>query len=66
MAFSDTEIARYAAAIEKLIWAKHRPPLHLRDQVREGQRIAGHEIELFLERVMHFCRASYRNYSCTF
>ncbi len=50
MAFSDTETARYAAAIEKQIWAKHRPPLHLRDQVREGQRIAGHEIELFLVR----------------
>ncbi len=50
MAFSDTEIARYADEIEKWIWAKHRPPLHLRDQVREGQRIAGHEIELFLMR----------------
>lgn len=50
MAFSDTEIARYADEIEKWIWAKHRPPLHLRDQVREGQRIAGHEIELFLVR----------------
>lgn len=36
--------------IEKSIWAKRRPPLHLRDQIREGQRIEGHEIELFLVR----------------
>jgi DUF3024 family protein len=50
MAFTDVEIARYAGLIEKLIWAKRRPPLHLRDKVREGQRIEGHEIELFLVR----------------
>jgi Protein of unknown function (DUF3024) len=50
MAFNDVEIARYAGLIEKLIWAKRRPPLHLRDKVREGQRIEGHEIELFLVR----------------
>jgi hypothetical protein len=50
MAFNDVEIARYAGLIEKLIWAKRRPPLHLRDKVREGQRIEGNEIELFLVR----------------
>jgi hypothetical protein len=50
MAFNDVEIARYAGLIEKLIWAKHRPPLHLRDKVREAQRIEGYEIELFLMR----------------
>jgi len=50
MAFSDAEIARYADLIEKLIWAKRRPPLHLRHKVREGQRIKGSEIELFLVR----------------
>jgi hypothetical protein len=50
MAFSDAEIERYTDLIEKMIWAKRRPPLHLRDQIREGQRIAGHEIELFLMR----------------
>jgi hypothetical protein len=50
MAFNDVEIARYAGLIEKLIWAKRRPPLHLRDKVREGQRIEGYEIELFLVR----------------
>ena len=50
MAFNDAEIARYAGLIEKLIWAKRRPPLHLRHKVREGQRIRGYEIELFLVR----------------
>ena len=50
VAFTDDEIARYAALIERLIWARHRPPLHLRNQVREGQRIVGQEIELFLVR----------------
>ena len=50
MAFTDTEITRYADLIEKLIWKKRRPPLHLRDKVREGQRIEGNQIELFLVR----------------
>jgi hypothetical protein len=36
--------------IEKLIWAKRRPPQHLRKKVREGQRIEGYEVELFLVR----------------
>jgi hypothetical protein len=54
MAFSNAEIVRYADLIEKLIWAKRRPPLHLREKVREGQRIAGHEIELFLVRPLFF------------
>jgi hypothetical protein len=50
MAFNDNEIARYAGLIEELIWAKRRPSLHLRGKVREGQRIKGYEIELFLVR----------------
>ena len=50
MAFTNAEIVRYSDLIEKLIWAKRRPPLHLRDKVREGQRIEEHEIELFLVR----------------
>ena len=54
MAFSNAEIVRYSELIEKLIWAKRRPPLHLRDKVREGQRLAGHEIELFLVRPLFF------------
>jgi hypothetical protein len=52
MAFNNAETARYAGLIEKLIWAKRRPPLHLRNKVREGQRIEGREIELFLVRPM--------------
>jgi hypothetical protein len=52
MAFNNVGIARYAGLIEKLIWAKRWPPLHLRGKVREGQRIEGHEIELFLVRPM--------------
>lgn len=50
MAFTDTDVLRYTELIEKLIWAKRRPPLRLRDKVREGQRIEGYEIELFLVR----------------
>jgi hypothetical protein len=52
VAFTDAEITHYTALIEKLIWAKHRPPLNVRDRVREGQRIEGQEIELFLVRPM--------------
>lgn len=48
MAFSNAEIVRYTNLIEQLIWSKLRPPLHMRNLVREGQRIAGQEIELFL------------------
>jgi len=54
MEFSDVEIAQYAGLIEKLIWTKRRPPLHLREKVREGQRIEGYEIELFLVRPLFF------------
>ena len=50
MGFNDAEITRYAGLIEKLIWAKRRSPLHLRGKVREGQRIEGYEVELFLVR----------------
>src|ERR1035437_7308507 len=53
MPFSDFEIARYTDLIEKLVWAKRRPPLHLRDQLRDGQRISENEIELFLVRPMY-------------
>ena len=52
MAFTDAEIANYAAMVERIVWQKHRPPLHLRDQVREGQRIVGSKVELFLVRPM--------------
>ena len=50
MAFTDSEIAAHSTLIEELFWSRRRPPLHLRDQVREGQRFTGHAIELFLVR----------------
>lgn len=50
MAFTEIEIAGHAAVIERVFWSKRRPPLHLRDKVREGQRISGQSIELFLVR----------------
>jgi hypothetical protein len=50
MAFTDKEIAEHTGTIEKLFWSHHRPPLRMRDQIREGQRFAGHYIELFYVR----------------
>lgn len=50
MAFSPTEIADHASLVEEMIWSKRRPPLHLRDKVREGQRIEGSTVELFMMR----------------
>ena len=50
MAFTDKEIAEHTGTIEKVFWSRHRPPLHMRDQIREGQRFAGHSIELFFVR----------------
>lgn len=50
MAFTDAEIAGHAALIEKLFWSKRRLPLHIRDQIREGQRMEGQSIELFFVR----------------
>lgn len=50
MAFTENEIARYLEEIETDLWAKRRPPLEIRDQVREGQRVEGQSVELFLVR----------------
>ncbi len=50
MAFLENETAEYAAIIEKHFWSHHRPPLHLRDQIREGQRFTDQSIELFFVR----------------
>ena len=50
MAFTDLEIAEHSELIEELLWSRRRPPLHLRDEIREGQRITGHDIELFFVR----------------
>lgn len=50
MAFTDTEIAEHLKVLEDLFWSKRRPPLHLRDKVREGQRFTDGCIELFFVR----------------
>jgi len=51
MAFSELEIAEHTTVLERVFWAKRRPPLHLRDKMREGQRIAGQSVELFFVRL---------------
>ena len=50
MVFTENEIAGHLQVIEEVFWSRRRPPLHLRDQVREGQRFTGRAIELFLMR----------------
>jgi hypothetical protein len=50
MAFTETEIAEHLKVLEDSFWSRRRPPLHLRDRVREGQRFTERSIELFLVR----------------
>jgi len=50
MDFTNTEIAEHMKVLEDSFWSRRRPPLHLRDQVREGQRFVEQTIELFLVR----------------
>lgn len=50
MAFTDDEIAEYTGSIEQLFWSRRRPPLQVREQMREGQRFAGQSIEFFFVR----------------
>ncbi len=50
MAFTGDETEVILRQLEEEFWVRHRPPLRLRDKVREGQRIDGHAIELFLNR----------------
>ena len=50
MAFTDIEISEHTALIEDLFWSRRRPPLQLRDEIREGQRFTGEAIELFFVR----------------
>lgn len=50
MAFTDTELSEHTALIEELFWSHRRPPVHLRDKVREGQRFTDRTIDLFLVR----------------
>ena len=50
MAFSDDETEIILGQLEDEFWTHRRPPLHLRDEVREGHRIEDQSIELFLNR----------------
>lgn len=50
MAFTESELAEHLKTIEGILWSRRRPPLALRDKVREGQRIKEQAIELFFLR----------------
>ena len=50
MAFTDLEITEHTLTLEQHFWSHRRPPLHLRDKVREGQRFTDQSIELFIVR----------------
>lgn len=50
MGFTDNEIAEHTKVLEEVFWSCRRPPLHLRDKVREGQRFTDRTIELFIVR----------------
>ena len=50
MAFSEIELADHLRVLEEVFWSRRRPPVHIRDKVREGQRLTGHASELFFVR----------------
>lgn len=50
MSFTEFEIAQHNQVVETLFWSRRRPPPHVRNQLRDGQRITGREIELFFVR----------------
>ena len=50
MPFTEKETEQILSQLEQEFWTHHRPPLELRDRVREGQRVEGQSIELFLNR----------------
>jgi hypothetical protein len=50
MAFTEGEIAAHMKVLEDCFWSHRRPPLHVRDQLREGQRFKNRSIELFFVR----------------
>lgn len=43
-------MAEHLRVLEDCFWSRRRPPLHLRDKVREGQRFTNGCIELFFVR----------------
>jgi hypothetical protein len=50
MAFTEFEIAEHLKLLEDSFWSRRRPPLHVRDQMRDGQRFTDQAIELFFVR----------------
>ena len=52
MAFTDIEIAEHMKVLEETFWSRRRPPVHIRDKMREGQRFSDRSIELFFVRPM--------------
>ena len=50
MAFNEPEKDACLETLENEFWFHRRPPLDLREQIREGQRISGQSIELFFLR----------------
>jgi hypothetical protein len=50
MAFTESEITEQMEVLEIAFWSRRRPPLHLRDNIREGQRFTDQSIELFFAR----------------
>ena len=50
MTFTDSEIAAHMKVLEDSFCSRRRPPVQLRDQVREGQRFTDRSIELFIVR----------------
>ena len=50
MAFTESESAEHTMTIEKHFWSKRRPPLELRDKIREGQRFTDQTLDLFYVR----------------
>jgi hypothetical protein len=50
MAFTELEIAQHQKALEDTFWSRRRPPLDVREQMREGQRFTDQAIELFFVR----------------
>lgn len=50
MAFTEEETEDILIYLETKFWEGRRPPLEVRDRMREGQRVTGQSIELFFER----------------
>jgi hypothetical protein len=50
MAFTELEIAQHMQVLEDCFWSRRRPSLHVREQMRDGQRFTDQAIELFFVR----------------